>query len=591
MNSSFFSRRTLNYLFNEVHDLNALLQLPRYADHDREGIDLMLDATEQLATTRLLPLLREMDRDEPQLIQGRIRVHPEMSDLMQAFGHGGWIAAMAPKEVGGLQLPISVSNACLFIFGAANYSATAFPYLSAGASNLLVSFGSAAQKEFYLPKLFSGKWQGTMALTEPEAGSSLSDIKTRAIPQADGTYRIEGQKIYISVGDHDAVENVVHMMLARIDGAPAGTKGISLFVVPRERDVNGVWESNDVITGGVYHKMGYKGAPIAHLIMGEQGNCRAEIVGEPNKGLTYMFQMMNEARVAVGLNAMSIASAAYYASRQYAAERLQGRPLNGKDPLAPPVAIDEHPDVKRMLLFQKSIVEGCLSLLVQCGIWADLHLAGSSEEASRAGRFLDLLTPIAKSYPAEMGVHSTSAGLQCLGGAGYCADFPLEQYYREARIHPIHEGTTGIHGLDLLGRKIARDQGRALAEWLALVEQDLSLAEGKSGMAEPVAALRKTIAELQATTAALGIKGLKEGAEALLADATLYLEAFGIVAVAWQWILMGASAAGKTEPFYLGKTAAMKYYIGYELPKCKGLFHRLNSADPVTIQTQPQWLD
>jgi len=591
MANPFYSRRTLDFLIRDLHDVPQLLLLDRFSGHDWKSITLMLDATEQLAAARLQPLLRDMDRQEPQLVEGRIRVHPAMRDLLREFGNGGWISAMAPASDGGLELPYTISNACLFVFGAANYSATAFPYLSAGASNLLISFARPELKASYLPPLFEGRWQGTMALTEPEAGSSLSDLKTRATPQPDGSYRIQGQKIYISAGDHDAVENVVHLLLARIDGAPAGTRGISLFAVLREREENGNWISNDVTTAGVYHKMGYKGAPIAHLMFGEKGDCHAQLVGEPHKGLSYMFQMMNEARIAVGLNAVSIASAAYYAAREYAATRRQGRPLSSKDLLAEPVAIEQHADVKRMLLFQKSMVEGCLSLLIQCGVWADLHRAGSGEEAAKAGRLLDLLTPVAKSYPAEMGIQSTSAGVQCLGGAGYCADYPLEQFYREARIHPIHEGTTGIHGMDLLGRKIARDQGRSFAEFCALVEQDLVEAASADGLAEPAAAVRKTLQALKSTTQTLAMRATQAGADVFLADATLYLEAFGIVSVAWQWIRMGALAAGKQEDFFRGKTAAMRYFIGYELPKCLGLLERLNSSDAVTLDTQPQWID
>lgn len=590
MSAPFYSRATLNFLF-DLHGLDTLFELPRYAGTDRSSVDLLIDASEQLAESALLPILREMDRKPPQLVDGRIRVHPAMRSLMQRFGEGGWISAMAPAEYGGAQLPVSVSNACLFLFGAANYSATAFPYLSAGVSNLLLSFGSEEQKARYLPKLFSGHWQGTMALTEPEAGSSLSDLKTRATPQPDGCYRISGQKIYISAGDHDAVDNVVHLLLARIDGAPEGTRGISLFVVPREREENGKLIPNDVTSAGVYHKMGYKGAPIAHLMLGERGDCRAELLGQPHQGLRYMFQMMNEARIAVGLNATSIASAAYYASRRYAAERVQGRPLSASGSAQGPVAIEEHPDVRRMLLFQKSVVEGCLSLLIQCGIWADQHLAGGTELSAKTGRLLDLMTPVAKSYPAEMGVQSVSAGLQILGGAGYCDDFPLEQYFREARIHPIHEGTTGIHGLDLLGRKIARDQGAALGEWVRLVEADLEDACKKEEMAQPVAAIREALVQLQQTTAVLGMRGMQRGAEAMLADATLYLEAFGLVAIAWQWIRMGAASLGRDEPFYRGKVAAMRYFIAYELPKSRALFDRLLQDDPITVETDPGWLD
>jgi alkylation response protein AidB-like acyl-CoA dehydrogenase len=591
MSAPFYSRRHLDFLLDEVHRAYGLLEYPRYAHLNRGELELMLNATGQLAESRLLPLLRPMDREEPQLVEGRIRVHPEVRPLMQTFGEGGWIAAMAPLELGGMQLPIVFSNAFLFVFGAANYSAAAFPYLSAGASNLLVSFGSPEQQQRFLPRLFSGQWQGTMALTEPEAGSSLADLKTTAYPQPDGSYRIKGQKIYISAGDHDAVDNIVHLMLARIEGAPAGTRGISLFVVPRHREERGQLLDNDVQTAGVYHKMGYKGAPIAHLMLGERGDCRAELVGEPNQGLNYMFQMMNEARIAVGLNAVSIASAAYGASREYTATRRQGRAAGSRDPLSPPLPIEQHADVKRMLLFQKSVVEGCLSLLVQCGIWADQIKAGGESEARRAERLLDLLTPVAKSYPAEACIHSISAGLQCLGGAGYCRDYILEQFYREARIHPIHEGTTGIHGMDLLGRKIARDQGATLAEFVALVEADLNAASQQEALRPFADSLRSTLRQLTSTTQQLALRAMREGAESFLADATLYLEAFGLCAVAWQWIKMGSLACGREEAFYQGKMACMRYFIEYELPRCEGLFRRLNSSDRVTLETQPEWLD
>jgi butyryl-CoA dehydrogenase len=601
MAEPFHHPATLRFLLHAVHGAEKLLELPRYAHLDSGSLAMFLDATEAMASSALQPLLTAMDREGPRLEDGRIRVHPAMRKLLPEFGEGGWISATGPLELGGGQIPTTWSSACLFVFGAANYSATAFPYLAAGAANLLVSFAEPSLRDRYLPHMWAGRWQGTMALTEPEAGSSLADLRTTATPMPDGGYRIQGQKIYISAGDHDAAENIVHLLLARIEGAPAGSKGISLFVVPRERQSeNGTLVPNDVQTAGLYHKMGYQGAPIAHLMFGENNDCIGHLVGEPNGGLTCMFQMMNEARIAVGLNAVSIASAAYGASRAYARVRRQGRPLTERDPSTPPIPIDQHADVKRMLLQQKAMVEGCLSLLIQCSIWADEHEAAPSPQKERAGRLLDLMTPVAKSYPAESALQAISNGLQILGGAGYLQDHPLEQFYREARIHPIHEGTTGIHGMDLLGRKIGRDQGRALREWLGVLEADLVNAAETDGPKQYVSPYREALARLQQVTATLGQRAMQEGPAAFLADATLYLEAFGILAVAWQWLVIGttagraladaASAEGEMN-FYRGKLAAMRYFLEYELPRTEALFKRLESQDRVTLETDPAWID
>lgn len=588
--TSFYSPATLRFLLYDVFDVDQLLSIPWFSDHSKETFDMILDATDELASRKLYPLLEEMDRKEPVLKDGRIRVHPAMRALMQEYGAGGWISASAPYDAGGQQLPVTVSNLCLFILGAANYSACAFPYLSTGVANLLLSFGTKEQQARMLPMLYAGKWQGTMALTEPEAGSSLGDLITTAVPVGDGKYKLRGQKIFISAGDHDAVDNVIHLMLARIEGAPSGTRGISMFIVPRERTEGDQLVPNDVTTGGVFHKMGYKGAPIAHIILGEKDDCIGELIGEPHKGLSYMFQMMNEARVAVGLNAASIASAAYYASRNYASERRQGREFSdGKSPQQ--TLIENHPDVKRMLLFQKSIVEGSLSLLMQCSIWADIHNHGSGEESEKAGRLLSLLTPVAKTYPSEAGIESVSNGLQILGGYGYCQDFPLEQYYREARIHPIHEGTTGIHGMDLLGRKIGKDQGAAFRELAVIIQEDIQSALKIESTSAQAKMLGEYLSRLGEITTALGMRAMQEGAAPYLADATLYLDAFARVTVAWQWLKMGIAASKEATDFTQGKLATMRYYFEYELVKCEGTFRRLASNDRLTVEIDSRFID
>jgi alkylation response protein AidB-like acyl-CoA dehydrogenase len=451
----FVSVRNLRFLLYEVFHVESLTQYPYYEEHSREIFDIVLDTAVKIGKDLLRPYLQEMDKHPPEFVDGGVKVHPMVRTLMKECGEGGWIAASAPYALGGQQLPLMISAACRFIFSAANYSASVYPFLTSGAAHLIEAFGSQGLIETYIPKMFAGQWQGTMALTEPQAGSSLSDITTSAEPTEHGYYKIRGQKIFISTGEHDGVDNVVHLMLAKIKGAPHGVKGISLFVVPNKRmDEDGQLVPNDVNVTAIYHKLGYRGAPITQLSLGESGDCRGYLVGEPHRGLMYMFQMMNEARIDVGAGAAAIASAAYYASLEYARERPQGRRLTQKDPTLPPVPIIEHADVKRMLLFQRAVVEGSLSLLLQCAQYADMIRVSEGSEKERCDLLLDILTPVAKTYPSEMGILSVSQGLQCLGGYGYCDEFPLELYYRDARIHPINEGTTGIQGLDLLGRKV-----------------------------------------------------------------------------------------------------------------------------------------
>lgn len=596
--AEFFSKRDLQF---NLYELLQVEQLPHYEyfqDHSRESFDMILNAAEQIADKLLHPLLTDMDRQEPQLVEGKIRVHAGMRPIVKRFGEDGWINAPFGYDEGGQQLPVVIHNAAAFIFQSSNYSASVYPFLTTGAANLIRSFGSKNLIDTYTPMMYSGRWQGTMALTEPDAGSSLSDITTTAEPtDHEGVYQIKGQKIYISCGDHDACENVVHLLLAKIKGGPAGAKGISLFVVPQQRPVEDNLIENDVVTAGVYHKMGYKGAPIAHLMFGSNDGCLGYLVGEPHKGLSYMFQMMNEARVGVGMNATAIGTAAYYASLRYAKERPQGRPIADKDPSKPQSLIIRHADVKRMLLFQKAVVEGSLALLLQCGLWADLAHVADSDTKERSEMLLDLLTPIAKSYPSEMCLQTTSAAVQILGGAGYTTDFPVEQYYREARIHPIHEGTTGIHGLDLLGRKITLKGGKAVQYLSEEILQTIQDAKNTSeDMAKLAHTLEQVLQQVQKVTGHLLGLAAKGDVEDYLSDATLYLEFFGITVIAWQWLKQANVATqaihqanAQQTAFYQGKIAAAVYFFEYELAKTSWLSKRLMSQSRVTIQMEAEW--
>jgi len=600
MGTKFVSDRNLKFLLHEVFDVESLTAYEYYRKHNPKTFDMVLKAAIKLGKDLLYPIFEEMDRKQPELVNGEVKVHADVGKIMQEFGEGGWISSRVPFDRDGEQLPNLVADMCEFVFACANYSANAYPSLTYGASHLIESFGSKELVDTYIPKMRSGDWQGTMALTEPEAGSSLSDITTMAEPMDDDHYRIKGHKIFISAGDHDGAENIIHLMLAKIEGAPAGVRGISLFVVPKKRvNDNGDLVSNDVATSGIYIKLGYRGCPIVQLSMGDKDDCRGWLVGEPHSGLKYMFQLMNEARIQVGMGAAAMATAAYYASLDYARSRLQGRKLGQKDPNLPPVPIIEHADVKRMLLFQRSIIEGSLSLLMQCSKYVDYQKVLNPEEKEKYRLLLGILTPIAKSYPSEMGIISISQGLQCLGGSGYCDDYSLEQYYRDCRIHPIHEGTTGIQGMDLLGRKVVMKNGQAFLLYINEIEDTIGAAQQYSELRGFANDLNTTLTDLQDVTQHLIMIAQQQGPEAFLADATIYLEFFSIVTIAWQWLLQGVAVQRALkngvkkgdQNFYQGKMFTLRYFFAYELPKTLGLARRLLDDDRLTVEMSADYFN
>jgi len=598
--TKFVSERNIKFLLYEVLDVESLTKHEYYKEHNRKMFDMVLKAAVKLGKNLLFPIFEEMDRRQPELLNGEVKVHPSVKTIMKEFGEGGWISSRVPFDRDGEQLPSLVADVCEFIFAAANYSANVYPGLTFGASHLIESFGSKELYDTYVPRMRTGEWQGTMALTEPEAGSSLADITTMAEPTDKGYYSIKGQKIFISAGDHDGVNNVIHLMLAKIEGAQAGVKGISLFVVPKKRiDDNGNLAPNDVVTAGVFHKLGYRGCPIVQLSMGDKNDCRGWLVGEPHNGLKYMFQMMNEARIGVGMGATAMATAAYYASLEYAKSRIQGRKMGQKDPKLPPVPIIEHADVKRMLLFQRAVIEGALALIMQCSKYVDFQKILGEEDKEKYHLLLEILTPIAKSYPSEMGVHAISQGLQCLGGSGYCDDYPLEQYYRDCRIHPIHEGTTGIQGMDLLGRKVIMKNGRALTLFINEMQETITAAGEYKELDKYAAELNQALTKLQEVTHHLISIAQQQGPEAFLADATLYLEFFSHVTIGWQWLLQGIAVqkaldGGTTKKdfnFYQGKIFSLRYFFAYELPKTLGLAKRLLDDDRLTVEMQTNFFN
>ena len=580
MAEQFINIRNLKFTLHDVAGAGNLSKKKPFPSHTRKTIDMILDAAHDFAKKELHPIFEEMDRKQPELKDGKVCVHPKVKAIMKTLGQDGWIAAGFSEEWGGENMPETIIHACNYIFASANYSGSVYTGLSMGAAKLIDSFGNTSLKKDYIPKLLSGDWQGTMALTEPEAGTSLSDINTEATPEDNGSYRINGQKIFISAGDHDGVDNVVHLMLARIKGAPAGVRGISLFVVPKLRkDDSGAYIPNDVNVTQIFHKLGYRGAPITELSMGDKNDCQGHLVGEANMGLKYMFQMMNGARLEVGMGAAAIATAAYQAALSYTKARKQGRQVTDKGS-ANPIPIIEHADVKRMLLFQRAVSEGSLSLILECSYYEDLIAALPDGEKETYHLLLELLTPVAKSYPAEMGILSTSQSIQCFGGYGYCEDFPVEQHFRDMRIHTIHEGTTGIQGMDLLGRKVVMNNGKALELLGDKIGETISAAKNISELAELARSLEQAMSLIADTTRKLGAIAIEKGPEAFLADATLYLEMFGHVVIGWQWLKQSVAAIEKLgdkkmkqsdKTFYEGKLHVCQYFYRYELPKAVSL--------------------
>ena len=586
MPSDLLSRRDLDFLLHEWLEVERLTARERFAEHSRETFDAVLDLSERVATERFAPHNKKADANEPVLEDGRVRLVPEVKEALDAFAATGLIASVMDADVGGMQLPACVAAASFMWFHAANVGTSAYPFLTMANANLLLAHGTREQVETYVLPMLEGRWHGTMCLSEPHAGSSLADITTRAEPQGDGSYRLYGSKMWISAGEHDLGENIVHLVLAKVPGSPAGTKGISLFVVPKHLPDG---SRNDVVLAGLNHKMGYRGTVNTLLNFGENGGATGWLVGQENAGLTIMFHMMNEARVGVGAGATALGYTGYLKSLRYAKERPQGRPVDAKDPAAPQVPIVEHADVRRMLLAQKSYVEGALALVLYCGRLLDEErTAPTDDERARAHLLLDTLTPIAKSWPSQWCLEANNLAIQVHGGYGYTREYDVEQHYRDNRLNPIHEGTHGIQALDLLGRKVVAGGGAGLAALASAIGETCERADVAGGEAAAyAAALRATVGRIGAVTAALWGSG---DVRLALANASVYLEAVGHTVVAWLWLEQLLAAAGGEGDFYDGKRAAAAYFFGWELPRTGPQLDLLERLDRTTLDTRPEWL-
>ena len=594
---------TVKFLMNQVQDLNTVLTKERYQDHDSESVDLFLDSVKQFADKELFPYFKEMDEKPAYHKDGTVHVHPQVEKMMVEGGALGLISAPFDYEDGGLQIPLLVHTAAGYILDAANNHLPGYSGLTSGAAELIIAFASDSLKEKFTPKMLTGEWGGTMCLTEPQAGSSLSDIVTKATPTDQGHYKISGQKIFISGGDHQYADNIVHLLLARIEGAPAGTKGISLFVVPKFRpDSDGNLHSNDVTTVADFQKMGQRGYCTTHLGFGDKDDCEGYLVGEANKGLHYMFLMMNGARIAVGRTASAIASGAYYASLEYANERPQGRKLSSdgtKNLNQKQSLIVEHPDVRRMLLLQKAMVEGSMNLVFRAARYHDLeHTATDKNEKHKYHNLLEMIIPVVKTYPSEAGIYSINNGLQVLGGYGFCTDYILQQYYRDIRICAIYEGTTGIQSQDLLGRKMMLNNGEGAQLLMAEINETLEAAIQTPGLENWAKQLGEQLQQTQQVLEHLVPFAMKGDYERFLADASIFMEFFSLIIIGWSWLEIGVASkraliTGDTSheaDFYESKLEALEYFFVYELPKTKGHAEILMHPSSVTIKKEKEYI-
>ena len=604
--SKILSRRDLNFLLYEWLDAAALTSRQRFADHSRETFDAALDTAEKMAEQYFAPHNKKSDANEPHFDGEKVHLIPEIKKAIDEFSRAGLIAAQHDYELEGMQLPTTIANACMAYFMGANVATAGYPFLTIGNANLLLAHGTPQQIDTYVRPLLSGRFMGTMCLSEPQAGSSLSDIKTRAELQLDGTYRLTGNKMWISGGEHDLTENIIHLVLAKIVGADdktiPGVKGISLFIVPKKLvgDDGALGERNDVVLAGLNHKMGYRGTTNCLLNFGEgkfkpgeKAGAVGYLVGEQHKGLSCMFTMMNEARIGVGLGATMLGYTGYLHALDYARNRPQGRHPQAKDPSSPQLPIIEHTDVRRMLLAQKTYVEGALALNLYCAKLIDEEKT-STDDVTRKNitLLLDILTPIAKSWPSQWCLEANSLAIQVHGGYGYTRDYNVEQFYRDNRLNPIHEGTHGIQGLDLLGRKVVMQNGAAFQQLGRVIQQSIGV-----GLAAQHADTKRFAAMLADYVERIGkVTHTLHAARDLnktLANATAYLEAFGHIVMAWIWLEQSLIASKKTDDadsdFYQGKLQACRYFYIYELPKVGAMIDLLESLDTTTLQMQDSW--
>ncbi|MGG7568140.1 acyl-CoA dehydrogenase [Rhodovulum sp. DZ06] len=583
----------LEFILDDMLGLDELLARPRYAEHDRDTIRAMMETALKLAEEKFQPHAAKADANEPHFDGERVHMIPEVQEALGAYVENGFTTMGFAAELGGMQLPLSVASSIRTVFASANIATLAYVGLTAGAAGMLNAHGSQELKDRYLQKLIDGTYFGTMCLSEPQAGSSLADITTRAEPQADGTYRLTGRKMWISGGEHELTPNIVHFVLAKIPGGPAGVKGISLFCVPK---VLPDGTRNEVQLMGLNHKMGYRGTTNCALAFGEKDGAVGWLVGPEHEGLACMFHMMNEARIGVGAGAAALGYAGYLHALDYARERPQGRPLDGRDPTAPMIPIIEHPDVRRQLLRAKAYAEGAVALCISSARLVDDMRSADPETAEKAELLLDVLTPIIKSWPSDWALEANDIAIQVHGGYGYTRDYPVERLYRDNRLNPIHEGTKGIQGLDLLGRKVRQKNGACYAALMEAIGATVAEAAQDAALADMATDLQKAAERATATTKALMQAMGTEGAAPALANAAVYLDMLGHVTVAWIWLRQAvaarkALAAGDAAraDMLQGKIAAARFFFVQDLPMIHTQCDLLDRVDRTALECEAAW--
>jgi len=582
-------RRELDFVLYELFKVEEILGHPRFAAYDRSAIGQMLDTAQQIAEEKFLPIAAEVDANEPAFVDGKVVMPAGTGEALRAFAGAGFFALPFPEDAGGLQAPWFLHTAVSGMFTCANVAVANYAFLTIAAANLLNAFGTDELKNVFLAPMLEGRWFGTMCLSEPQAGSSLGDIRTIATEVPEGLYRIRGSKMWISGGEQEISENIVHMVLAKIPGGPAGTKGISLFLVPKRLvGADGAaGELNNIALAGLNHKMGQRGTTNCLLNFGESGECLGYLIGEPHRGIEYMFHMMNEARIGVGHASVMSALGGYLYSADYARTRLQGRRADQKDPASPQVPIITHADVRRMLLAQKAAVEGAQALCFYCATLVDrLAVSSTEQEGADLKALLGLLTPVVKSWPSEHCLEANKWAIQILGGYGYTRDYPVERYYRDNRLNHIHEGTFGIQGMDLLGRKVIADKSRTLQGFVETMRE--TAAGAPPQLSEDAAALSASLdALMQATRTLMGC----ESPALRLANATVYLDAFGHVVIGWIWLrqaivaaqALGASHEDAERSFYEAKLLTCRYFTRHELPLAQTQLALCGSLDDTAL--------
>ncbi|MGY8844308.1 MAG: acyl-CoA dehydrogenase [Gammaproteobacteria bacterium] len=587
--------RDMDFVLYELLDAEHLTQSDIYADLDRDTFNAVIDTAKKLAEDKFEPFAAKLDANEPTFDGNVVHIIPEVKEALDAYVEAGFMGIAADAEDGGMQLPWVIAQAACAYIAAADVSANAYPFLTHAGINVLSTYGSKPQKDKYLKPLIEGRFFGTMCLSEPQAGSSLSDIKLKAEKTNEEHYSISGTKMWISAGEHELSENIVHLVLAKIPGAPPGVRGISLFIVPKYRvnDDGKIGDRNNIELAGLNHKMGFRGTTNTVLNFGEHGECQGFLVGEEHQGLFYMFDMMNEARIGVGMTATVLGYSGYLHSLDYARKRPQGRAIDQKNPTSPQVEIIEHADIKRLLLAQKSAVEASFFLVLYCSSLLDrLKISKTESEKNELSLLLEILTPIAKSWPSEFCLEANKHAIQILGGYGYTRDFPLERFYRDNRLNPIHEGTHGIQGLDLLGRKVVMQDGAAFKALLSAYRGTIESAKKNDELNFYVELFSSAIQKLEGVTSTLASP---ESGSILdrTANATIYLDAFGHIVISWMWLRQIEVAVknlmGSESDFYHGKMKAAEYFFRYELPKAIERLEFLERIDTTCVQMENNW--